>query len=177
MEEGKNVLIGEVQADHSVALFQFYDLLPGSTFLSVVTVFLIITFFVTSSDSGSLVVDSLASGGALVTPIWQRVFWASLEGVIAATLLLAGGLSALQTMSILAALPFAIIMLIAAAGLWRALVIEGHRGAAVEALIRSRNLSGSAQKTARLQVIIAQILFHREFVRDQTGHAPSLPKK
>ncbi|MEC8482943.1 MAG: BCCT family transporter, partial [Pseudomonadota bacterium] len=73
MEEGKNVLIGEVQADHSVALFQFYDLLPGSTFLSVVTVFLIITFFVTSSDSGSLVVDSLASGGALETPIWQRV--------------------------------------------------------------------------------------------------------
>ena len=133
MEEGKNVLIGEVQADHSVALFQFYDLLPGSTFLSVVTVFLIITFFVTSSDSGSLVVDSLASGGALETPIWQRVFWASLEGVIAATLLLAGGLSALQTMSILAALPFAIIMLIAAAGLWRALIIEGHRGAAVEA--------------------------------------------
>ncbi|MBJ7553790.1 BCCT family transporter [Marinomonas spartinae] len=133
MEQGKDVLIGEVQADHSVALFQFYDLLPWSTFLSVVTVFLIITFFVTSSDSGSLVVDSLASGGALETPIWQRVFWASLEGVIAATLLLAGGLSALQTMSILAALPFAMIMLLAALGLWRALVIEGHREAAVEA--------------------------------------------
>ncbi|SBS25906.1 High-affinity choline transport protein [Marinomonas spartinae] len=133
MEQGKDVLIGEVQADHSVALFQFYDLLPWSTFLSVVTVFLIITFFVTSSDSGSLVVDSLASGGALETPIWQRVFWASLEGVIAATLLLAGGLSALQTMSVLAAFPFAIIMLLAAVGLWRALVIEGHREASVEA--------------------------------------------
>ncbi|AHK16566.1 MAG: BCCT family transporter [Thalassolituus sp.] len=133
MEQGKQVLIGEVQADHAVALFEFYDLLPWSTFLSVITVFLIITFFVTSSDSGSLVVDSLASGGAHETPIWQRVFWASLEGVIASTLLLAGGLSALQTMSILAALPFAIIMLLAALGLWRALVIEGHRGATLVA--------------------------------------------
>jgi len=154
MEQGKDVLIGEVQADHSVALFQFYDLLPWSTFLSVVTVFLIITFFVTSSDSGSLVVDSLASGGALETPIWQRVFWASLEGVIAATLLLAGGLSALQTMSILAALPFAIIMLLAALGLWRALVIEGHREAAVEAAaVPGRAFSNEGNWRKRLSTL------------------------
>ncbi len=143
MEEGKQVLIGEVQADHAVALFEFYDLLPWSTFLSVVTVCLIITFFVTSSDSGSLVVDSLASGGAHETPVWQRVFWASLEGIIAATLLLAGGLSALQTMSVLAALPFAIIMVIAAFGLWRALVIEGHRGATLHAASNSTRTSGN----------------------------------
>lgn len=150
MEEGRQVLINEVQANHAVALFEFYDLLPGSIFLSVITVFLIITFFVTSSDSGSLVVDSIASGGALETPIWQRVFWASLEGVIAATLLLAGGLSALQTMSILAALPFAIIMLLAALGLWRALVIEGHRGATLDVVIanstRGFNNQGSWRK-------------------------------
>jgi len=154
MEQGKDVLIGEVQADHSVALFQFYDLLPWSTFLSVVTVFLNITFFVTSSDSGSLVVDSLASGGALETPIWQRVFWASLEGVIAATLFLAGGLSALQTMSILAALPFAIIMLLAALGLWRALVIEGHREAAVEAAaVPGRAFSNEGNWRKRLSTL------------------------
>ncbi len=150
MDEGKQVLISEVQANHAVALFEFYDLLPGSIFLSVITVFLIITFFVTSSDSGSLVVDSIASGGALETPIWQRVFWASLEGVIAATLLLAGGLSALQTMSILAALPFAIIMLLAAFGLWRALVIEGHRGATLDVVVansaRGFNHQGSWRK-------------------------------
>ncbi|MFA7555414.1 MAG: BCCT family transporter [Spongiibacteraceae bacterium] len=150
MEQGKNVLIGEVQADHAVALFEFYDLLPWSTFLSVVTVFLIITFFVTSSDSGSMVVDSLASGGALETPVWQRVFWASLEGIIAATLLLAGGLSALQTMSILAALPFAIIMLFAVVGLWRALVIEGHRGVTLEAVNRARPFSAEGSWRKRL---------------------------
>tara|TARA_R110002050_G_scaffold269917_2_gene412505 strand:- start:38325 stop:40313 length:1989 start_codon:yes stop_codon:yes gene_type:complete len=149
MEQGKQVLITEVQANHAVALFEFYDLLPASTFLSVVTVFLIITFFVTSSDSGSLVVDSIASGGAHETPIWQRVFWASLEGIIASTLLLAGGLSALQTMSILAALPFAIVMLIAVAGLWRALVIEGHRDATLDVIgtsTRGFNQQGSWRK-------------------------------
>lgn len=126
MEQGVTTLIPEVQADHAVALFQFYDALPWSFFLSVVTVFLIITFFVTSADSGALVIDSLAAGGALNTPVWQRVFWASLEGVIASVLLMAGGLKALQTMTIVSAFPFAIIMLVAIIGLWRALVIEGH---------------------------------------------------
>ena len=77
-------------------------------------------------------IDSLASGGALVTPVWQRVFWATLEGLIAAVLLLAGGLNALQTMTIASALPFAIIMLVAMAGMWRALVIEGHRGSSLQ---------------------------------------------
>ncbi|WP_300424642.1 BCCT family transporter [uncultured Thalassolituus sp.] len=134
MEQGKTALIGEVQANHAVALFEFYDRLPASFFLSLITVFLIITFFVTSSDSGSMVVDSLASGGLLETPVWQRVFWAFLEGGIAATLLLAGGLSALQTMTIVSALPFAIIMLLAVAGLWRALVIEGHRDLSISAI-------------------------------------------
>lgn len=126
MERGVTDLIPEVQADHAVALFQFYDALPLSFFLSLVTVFLIITFFVTSADSGALVIDSLAAGGALNTPVWQRVFWASLEGVIASVLLMAGGLKALQTMTIVSAFPFAIIMLLAIVGLWRALVIEGH---------------------------------------------------
>ncbi|QQD22961.1 BCCT family transporter [Venatoribacter cucullus] len=132
MQQGVHSLVGDVQADHAVAIFAFYEHLPWSSFLSLITVFLIITFFVTSSDSGSLVIDSLASGGALVTPAWQRVFWATLEGLIAAVLLLAGGLNALQTMTIASALPFAIIMLIAMVGMWRALVIEGHRGSSLQ---------------------------------------------
>ncbi len=140
MERGVTDLIPEVQADHAVALFQFYDALPLSFFLSLVTVFLIITFFVTSADSGALVIDSLAAGGALNTPVWQRVFWASLEGVIAAVLLMAGGLKALQTMTIVSAFPFAIIMLLAIVGLWRALVIEGHH---------KRSLISNAASTTR----------------------------
>ena len=77
---------------------------------------LIITFFVSSSDSGSLVIDTLASGGAEEPPVWQRIFWAVTEGVVAATLLLAGGLDALQTMTILSAFPLMIIFLVGGYG-------------------------------------------------------------
>ncbi|EKO3556943.1 MULTISPECIES: BCCT family transporter [Vibrio] len=126
MVEGYTSLITDVQADHAVALFQLFELLPLSSVVSFITVLLIITFFVTSSDSGSLVIDSLASGGAMHTPVWQRTFWVVTQGLVASVLLLAGGLSALQTASIVSALPFAIIMLIGGIGMWRALVIEGH---------------------------------------------------
>ncbi|HEY9017947.1 BCCT family transporter [Thiomicrospira sp.] len=127
MVEGYTNLIDQVQADHAIALFQLFELLPFSSIVSFLAVFLIITFFITSADSGALVIDSLASGGALNTPVWQRVFWAALLGVVASVLLIAGGLSALQTASIVSALPFAVIMLIAAFGMWRALNIETHR--------------------------------------------------
>ncbi|MGS0535143.1 BCCT family transporter [Pseudoalteromonas sp. SaAl2] len=133
MNEGFDTLIADVQANHAVALFQLFEALPWSFFISLLTVILIITFFVTSSDSGSLVIDSLASGGSLDTPAWQRVFWAVLEGTVASVLLLAGGLSALQTMTIASALPFAVIMLLATLGLWRALRIEGHRDSSLQA--------------------------------------------
>lgn len=127
MNEGYTALIGEVQSNTAIALFKLYERLPLTELVSFLTVILIITFFVTSSDSGSLVIDSLAAGGRTDTPVWQRVFWASTEGLIAAALLIAGGLSALQTMTIASALPFAVIMLLSAWGLWRALIIEGHR--------------------------------------------------
>lgn len=147
MNEGVNTLITDVQDDHAVALFKLFDQLPWSFFISLVTVFLIITFFVTSSDSGSLVIDSLASGGVMNTPAWQRVFWAVLEGAVASVLLLAGGLGALQTMTIASALPFAIIMIIAAIGMWRALVIEGHREASLQAhMLSNRHMTGSQWK-------------------------------
>lgn len=131
MHEGYTALITEVQNDTAIALFKLFEQLPWTSFVSFITVILIMTFFVTSSDSGSLVIDSLASGGVSKTPVWQRVFWASIEGIVAAALLLAGGLSALQTMSITSALPFAIIMVLAALGMWRALSIEGHREASL----------------------------------------------
>ncbi|WP_223111602.1 BCCT family transporter [Thiospirochaeta perfilievii] len=72
---------------------------------------LVTVFFVTSSDSGSLVVDHLTSGGKLDSPVPQRVFWAVMEGVVAATLLIGGGLTALQTASVITGLPFAVILL------------------------------------------------------------------
>lgn len=130
--EGYTSLIGEVQADQAIALFKLFERLPFTSIVSFLTVILIVTFFVTSSDSGSLVIDALASGGAPKTPAWQRIFWSSSEGVIAAVLLVAGGLTALQAMTVTTALPFAIIMLISAAGMWRALVIEGHQESSLQ---------------------------------------------
>ncbi len=127
MVQGYDSLITEVQNDKAIALFKLFERLPFTEVISFLTVFLIITFFVTSSDSGSLVIDSLASGGAIHTPVWQRSFWVILEGVVASVLLIVGGLGALQTASIVSALPFAIIMLIAGVGMWRALIIEDHR--------------------------------------------------
>ncbi|MFA7084760.1 MAG: BCCT family transporter [Arcobacteraceae bacterium] len=127
MYEGYETLITEVQNDKAIALFKLFERLPFTGFISFITVILIITFFVTSSDSGSLVIDSLASGGVEQTPIWQRVFWVTTQGVVASVLLIAGGLGALQTASIVSALPFAVIMLIAAVGMCRALIIETHR--------------------------------------------------
>lgn len=144
MNEGYATLIGAVQEDHAIALFKLYEVLPFTSIASFVTVILIITFFVTSADSGSLVIDSLASGGASVTPIWQRVFWATSAGVVASVLLLAGGLSALQTMTITSALPFSLIMIISAVGMWRALVIEGHHHTSLQSQVQRNRLSGTS---------------------------------
>jgi len=127
MVDGYNSLIGDVQDNQAIALFKLLENLPFTEFVSSLTILLIITFFVTSSDSGSLVIDSLAAGGRSDTPWWQRSFWVVTEGAVAAVLLIAGGLTALQTAAIVSALPFAIIILISMFGMWRALRIEGHR--------------------------------------------------
>jgi len=132
MVDGYTSLISEVQNNQAIALFKLLENLPFTEFVSSLTILLIITFFVTSSDSGSLVIDSLAAGGRSDTPWWQRSFWVVTEGAVAAVLLIAGGLTALQTAAIVSALPFAIIILISMFGMWRALRIEGHRNQSLD---------------------------------------------
>ena len=124
MMQGVTQLADAVAADTAVALFQFFEHLPLSGVASLVATILVVTFFVTSSDSGSLVVDMLTNGGHDSSPLWQRIFWSVVEGVIAGALLVAGGLGALQTATIAAALPFAIVMILMCWGLVRALRIE-----------------------------------------------------
>ncbi|MDP6600969.1 MAG: BCCT family transporter, partial [Phycisphaerales bacterium] len=87
----------------------------------------IVLFFVTSSDSASLVIDIIASGGNPDPPVGTRLFWAASEGLVAAALLVAGGLEALQAASIAAALPFTVILLLACWSLARALRSDGQR--------------------------------------------------
>lgn len=90
MHQGATYLAEAVNTDVSVALFVFFEHMPFSTLLSGIAICLVVTFFVTSSDSGSLVIDNLTSGGDNNAPVWQRVFWALLQGVVASVLLLAG---------------------------------------------------------------------------------------
>ncbi|SDB14157.1 choline/glycine/proline betaine transport protein [Pseudidiomarina indica] len=120
--------LGEmVQQDVSVALFVFFEQFPWSRILSVIGTLMVVVFFVTSSDSGSMVVDMLCSNGRNDTPVWQRIFWAGGTGLVAIILLLAGGLGALQTMAIASALPFTIVLLIATYGLVRALQVDVYK--------------------------------------------------
>ncbi|MBB3039176.1 BCCT family transporter [Hoyosella altamirensis] len=120
--EAGDVAPGEA-VSASTALFSFLDTLPLATITSIVAICVVVFFFVTSSDSGSLVVDILATGGAIETSKITRVYWAVLEGAAAAILLIVGGsesLTALQTASIATALPFSIIMVLACVSLLRA---------------------------------------------------------
>jgi len=100
----------EVQQDYARALFVMLEQLPLSFITSIIAIILVMSFFVTSSDSGSLVIDSLTSGGKLNAPVGQRVFWAITEGAVAAVLLVGGGLQALQTASITTGLPFVFVL-------------------------------------------------------------------
>lgn len=101
-----------VNENVATALFKMLENFPLTFFSSLLGILLVVTFFVTSSDSGSLVVDHLTSGGKLDAPVPQRIFWAVTEGAVAAVLLLGGGLGALQTASITTGLPFAIVLLL-----------------------------------------------------------------
>ena len=113
-----------VEANVATAIFVMLDQLPFAAITATLATTLVVTYFVTSSDSGSLVIDMLAAGGHTDPPKVQRVFWAVTEGVVAAVLLLAGGLGALQAASIAAGLPFAVIMVFMCIGLLKALRSE-----------------------------------------------------
>jgi choline/glycine/proline betaine transport protein len=132
--QGKDVLANMVNEDTSVALFVFLEQFPFSSLLSLIAVLMVVVFFVTSCDSGAMVVDMLCSHGRNDTPIWQRVYWAVGVGVVSAVLLYAGGLGALQTMTIAAALPFAIVLLIAISGLLKALRVEAVKRESLQVL-------------------------------------------
>lgn len=118
---GNNAIVDAVNEDVAIALFVFLEEYPIAIVLNLIAVLLIAGFFVTSSDSGSLVIDSLTSGGKIDAPVGQRIFWAITEGAVAAVLLVGGGLQALQTASIVTGLPFAFILLFMCYSLYKGL--------------------------------------------------------
>jgi len=116
---GSGGIIDAVRENIPVSLFIVLEKFPLSIVTSILALCSIVMFFVTSSDSGSMVIDIITSGGDPDPPIPQRLFWAILEGVVAAVLLLGGGLSALQTAAIATGLPFAIVLLMMCLSLHR----------------------------------------------------------
>ncbi|MCA1771831.1 MAG: BCCT family transporter [Halomonas sp.] len=112
------------EAGIDLQLFIMLEQLPLSQITSFVAIVLVIVFFVTSSDSGSLVIDSITAGGKVDAPKPQRVFWAIIEGALAIALLLGGGLTALQTMAVSTGFPFTIILLVACYAIIKGLMSE-----------------------------------------------------
>ena len=121
-----------VEENVSTALFVMLENFPLTQVTSFIGVILVTIFFVTSSDSGSLVVDHLTSGGKLDSPVPQRIFWAVMEGLVAAALLLGGGLTALQSASIATGLPFTLILIIMVYSLYRGLQQEYYHATIIE---------------------------------------------
>ncbi|MDX1400072.1 MAG: BCCT family transporter, partial [Oceanospirillum sp.] len=91
---------------------------------SLIAIVLVIVFFVTSSDSGSLVIDAISAGGKVDSPKPQRVFWCTFEGLVAIALILGGGLTALQAMAVSTGLPFTIVLLVACVSVLKGLSTE-----------------------------------------------------
>ncbi len=107
-----------------LSLFAMLEGLPLSAITSTIGIVLVIVFFVTSSDSGSLVIDTITAGGKIDAPVPQRVFWCTFEGLVAIALLIGGGLGALQAMVISTGLPFTIILLLICVAIFKGLASE-----------------------------------------------------
>lgn len=148
--------LGEVvSADVSLALFAFLEHLPLATIFTYVALLMVVIFFVTSADSGALVMDMLCAYGEGSKGSLYRIYWSAGAGVVAMVLLLAGGLGALQTMTIASALPFVTVLMIATYGLLKALNIDVQKQQ-VQQLGLSTPLpaQGSNAWRERLQLIV-----------------------
>lgn len=123
---GDSAVYGYVVATYTpeLSLFGMLSELPLAGISSFVAIVLVIVFFVTSSDSGSLVIDTITAGGKIDAPVAQRVFWVTFEGLVAAALLIGGGLVALQAMAVSTGFPFTIVLLLGCWALVKGLMSE-----------------------------------------------------
>ncbi|MCO8166060.1 choline BCCT transporter BetT [Pseudomonas sp. 21LCFQ010] len=142
LDEGMADLAAAIDKDTALALFAFLQHFPFASLISVLAIIMVVVFFVTSADSGAMVVDMLASGGNDHTPVWQRIFWAASMGLVAIALLLADGLKALQTATIASALPFTIALLFSMRGLLKALKLDATKRG-----LRHYSISASTART------------------------------
>lgn len=125
VRDGYNVA---AEAALPLQLFAMLDVLPLAQITSFIGIILVVVFFVTSSDSGSLVIDTIGAGGKVQAPVVQRVFWCTFEGLVAIALILGGGLVALQAMAVSTGFPFTIVLLVACWSLIKGLASEPRPG-------------------------------------------------
>ena len=131
LDRGHPDVIAAVQAQQpEIALFAMLETLPLANVSSFLGLVLVVVFFVTSSDSGSLVIDTITAGGKLDTPIAQRAFWCIFEGLVAIALLLGGGLVAAQAAILATGLPLALVLAAMCYSTWQGLraSTEGRAG-------------------------------------------------
>jgi BCCT family betaine/carnitine transporter len=110
-----------------LSLFKMLEPLPLANVMSFIGIVLVLVFFITSSDSGSLVIDTITAGGKIDAPVAQRVFWCTLEGLVAIALLLGGGLASLQAAAIATGFPFALVLVAMCFSTWRGLRTEARQ--------------------------------------------------
>lgn len=151
--DGASTLVDAVSADSSVAIYSFLERLPLPGITSAIATLLVIVFFVTSADSGALVINMLASKDDGESPMWQRIFWALLVGIVAIALLVAGGLTALQAATIAAALPFTVIMLLICVAMLRAMRLDMAKR---EAIRNARLVPLGADWKSQLRTLVHQ---------------------
>ena len=127
MQEGFE---GAANAELPLKLFEVLSQMPWTDITSFLAITLVILFFITSSDSGSLVIDTITAGGKIDAPKPQRVFWGVIEGAIAIALLVGGGLGALQAVAVSAGLPFTVVLLVGCFAIVKGLMSEPRPGRA-----------------------------------------------
>jgi choline/glycine/proline betaine transport protein len=149
---GNHEFAKAIISDESTALFVFLEKFPLRMVGSILGIILVASFFVTSSDSGSLVVDSITSGGKLNTPTPQHVFWATTEGAVAAVLLIGGGLTALQTATISTGLPFLVILIVMCYSLLKGVKKEYARDKQLADEIDQKSYSNRLTKVIMKQI-------------------------
>ncbi len=174
LHDGQTSLIAAVQRDSSVALFEFLTHLPFVQISSLIATVLVVLFFVTSADSGSLVIDYLTAESEN-SPLWQRLFWTILIALLSIILLMAGGLAALQSATIMSALPFTLIMLLMSWGLIKALSLDLTKMQALqEARITPRAIQNPRSWQQRLGLIMHYPHTQQEveqFIQQDVHHA------
>ena len=129
IDGGQTAVVDAVAAGRlELGLFGLLEALPLGAVTSGIAIVLVAVFFVTSSDSGSLVIDTITAGGKIDTPVGLRVFWCTFEGLVAITLLVSGGLVALQTAALITGFPFALLVVVMCVSVWKGLRGAVRRG-------------------------------------------------